>query len=149
MVWFALARVMSFVVDLVLITRRGGDRDKDLELLLLRHQLRLLQRRQARAPRLSRWEKLTLVVLATKAARLVDGPGRRLGELVPLVRPEAVLRWHRELVRRKWTFARRRPAGRPPIPAELEALIVRLAGENPGRGYSRLHGEFTKLGFTV
>ncbi len=66
-----------------------------------------------------------------------------------LFKPETVLRWHRELVRRKWTVARRRPGGRPPIPAELEALIVRLAGENPRWGYSRIHGELTKLGFTV
>jgi putative transposase len=76
-------------------------------------------------------------------------PGRRLDLLVPLFRPETVLKWHRELVRRKWTFARRRPGGRPPITAQLEALIVRLARENPGWGYSRIHGELGKLGFTV
>ena len=148
MVWSVLAHVVSFVVDLLVAARPRTDRDKDVEILLLRHQVRLLQRRQARAPRLSRWEKLALAVLTAKAARLVNGPGRRLGEFVLLVRPETVLRWHRELVRRKRTFARRRPGGRPPIPAEHEALIVRLAGENPAWGYRRIHGELTKLGCT-
>ena len=149
MVWLVLAHVVSFVVDLALIARRCDDRDKDLEVLLVRNQLRLLERRQRRPPHLSRWEKLTLAILAAKAAHLADGPGRRLGQLVLLSRPATVLRWHRELVRRKWTFTRRRPGGRPRIPAELEALIVRLAAENPGWGYSRIHGELTKLGFTV
>jgi putative transposase len=88
-------------------------------------------------------------VLTTKLTHLAAGPGRRLNQLVLLVRPETVLTWHRELVRREWTFARRRPAGRPRVAAELGALIVRLAGENPGWGYSRLHGELGKLGFTV
>jgi putative transposase len=59
------------------------------------------------------------------------------------------LKWHREVVRRKWTFTRGCPGGRPQIGAELEALIVRLARENPGWGYSRIHGELGKLGVTV
>jgi putative transposase len=65
-----------------------------------------------------------------------------------LFSPETLLRWHRELVRRKWTF-RHRAGGRPPITAELEALILRLAGENPSWGYLRIHGELTKLGYRV
>ena len=139
MACLVLAHAVSFVVDLLVVARPGADRDQDLELLLLRHQVRLLQRRQAR-PRLSRWEKLTLTVLAATAAQLADSPRHRLGQLVLLVRPETVLKWHRELVRRTWTFARRRPAGRPPIGAELEALVVRLARENPSWGSSRIHG---------
>jgi putative transposase len=140
---------VSFAVDLLIAATRRPDRDKDLEILLLQHQVRLLQCRQPRPPRLSRWEKLTLAVLAVKLGQGTTGPGRRLDQLILLFKPETVLKWHRELVRRKWTFARRRPSGRPPIAAELEALIVRLAGENPGWGYSRIHGELTKLGFTV
>ena len=100
MVWLVLAHVASFAVDLLIAATRRRDRDKDLEILLLRHQIRLLQRRQPR-PRLSRWEKLTLTILAAKAAPLAAGPGRRLGQLVLLFRPETVLTWHRELVRRK------------------------------------------------
>ena len=94
-------------------------------------------------------EKLILAVLAATLAHLTTGRGRRLGQMVLLFRPETVLQWHRELARRKWTFARRRPAGGPPIAAELEALIMRLAGENPSWGSSRIHGELGTLGFTV
>ena len=126
MLWLVLAHVASFVVDL-LVVRERDDRDKNPEILLLRHQVRLLQRHQSQPPRPFRWEKLILAVLAAKLAHLTTSPGRRLDQLVLLFKPETVLKWHRELVRRKWTVARRRPAGRPPIAAELEALIVRLA----------------------
>ncbi len=64
-------------------------------------------------------------------------------------KPETLLTWHRELVRRKWTFTRRRTGGRPPITAELEALILRLAKENPAWGYSKLEGELRKLGYDI
>ena len=60
-----------------------------------------------------------------------------------------MLRWHRDLVRRKWTFRGRRRAGRPPTDATIAALIVRLARENPRWGYARIHGELAKLGHTV
>jgi putative transposase len=79
---------------------------------------------------------------------LADGRAR-LGRSVALFRPETLLRWHREAVRRMWTFGRRRPGGRPPLAAELEALILRLAGENPRWGYSRIHGEVQKLGYRI
>ena len=147
MVWSVVAHVVSFLVDLMDVARPRDERHKDLEILLLRHQVRLLRRRQPEAPRrLSRWEQLILAVLAVKATHLANGPGRRLDQLVLLFRPETVLKWHRELVRRKWSFARRRPAGRPPIAAEVEALIMRPAEEDPGWGYSRIQAE---LGFTV
>jgi transposase InsO family protein len=68
---------------------------------------------------------------------------------VLLVQPETVLKWHRELVRRKWTFRRRATGGRPPLTAEVEALLLRLAAENPRWGYGRLQGELVKLGHAV
>jgi hypothetical protein len=68
-----------------------------------------------------------------------------LGRSVLLVTPETVLRWHRELVRRKWAIARRRVAERPPLAGDLEALILRRAAENGRWGYSRIHGELRKL----
>jgi putative transposase len=78
-----------------------------------------------------------------------------LAKLVPregwvafLVTPETILRWHRALVRRRWTYPHR-PVGRPPLPAETVELIVRLAGENPRWGYLRIVGELKKLGVTV
>jgi hypothetical protein len=66
------------------------------------------------------------------------------------VRPETLLRWHRELVRRRWAaFGRRRGPGRPPLPADLRDLIGRLATENPTWGYQRIRGELLKLGHDV
>jgi len=60
-----------------------------------------------------------------------------------------VLRWHRELVRRKWTYAHKRRGGRPRLSPDIEDLIVRLAKENPRWGYGKLEGELLKLGFQV
>ena len=116
---------------------RGAPRTrKDLEIALLRHQLRLLQRRSPRPPRLTRGEKLTLAVLAAEA-RPADRPARAPGSTRTCCssKPETVLKWHRELVRRKWTYRRDEPGGRPTIPAEVEALILRLARENPRWGH--------------
>ncbi len=145
MVWFLLLHLVMFLVDLVTVTRRT-DRDKDLEILLLRHQLRLLQRERPRPPCLSRWEKLTLAVLTAKLARLSAGPRARLEHVLLLVKPATVLKWHRELVRRKWTTRRSHTAGRPATPPEVEALVLRLARENRTWGYRRIQGELAKLG---
>jgi transposase InsO family protein len=134
----------TFLVDL-LSMRRRADGDKDLQILLLQHQVRLLQR-QRPPPRLTRWEKLTLAVLTSKLARLTAGPRTGLEHYVLLFKPDTILKWHRELVRRKWTVRRTAAGGRPAIPAEVEALILRLARENPGWGYGRIQGELRKLG---
>ena len=64
-----------------------------------------------------------------------------------LVTPGTVLRWHRRLVTRKWTCPRR--TGRPPVSAEIAALIEHLATENKGRGYQRIQGELLKLGHRI
>jgi putative transposase len=73
-----------------------------------------------------------------------------LKEVLLLFTPDTVLRWHRDLVLRKWTIKQpQRPAGRAPLDAELEALIVQLARENPRFGYKKLVGELLKLGYRV
>src|SRR5215217_9078524 len=145
MIWFVLLHLLEFVVDL-LTARRRADHDKDLHILLLQQQVRVLQRQRPQPPRLTRWEKLTLAVLTRKLAHLTAGPRSKLEQYVLLVKPDTVLKWHRELVRRKWTARRHDPGGRPAIAAEVEQLLLRLARENPRWGYGRLQGELRKLG---
>jgi transposase len=112
---------------------------KDAEILVLRQQLAVL-RRQVPRPRFS-WSDRALVATL---ARLV--PRERWAGF--LVTPETILRWHRALVRRRWTYPHRR-AGRPSIPNETVQLIVRLARENPQWGYLRIVGELKRLSVTV
>jgi hypothetical protein len=143
-----LAHLVAFLVDLVVGARRG-ERDKDLQILVLRHQLRLAQRQRPRPPRLTRGEQLTLAVLAAALARLTTGPRRQLDQYLLLFKPDTILKWHRELVRRKWTYRRTHRGGRPTIQAEAEGLILRLARENPRWGHRRIQGELAKLGHAV
>jgi putative transposase len=63
------------------------------------------------------------------------------------VQPATLLRWHRDLVRRRWIYSHQ--CGRPPVSAELRALVLRLARENPSWGYRRVHGELCRLGYTI
>ena len=139
MVFFVLASLLSWLVDLATL-RFTSDRAKDLEILLLRRQLAILQRAQTRPVRLSRWERLGLAVLAGKLRSMPEDARTRVRSSLQLFSPQTVLRWHRELVRRKWTFRRRAP-GRPLLSAELEGLILRLAHDNPAWGYRRISGE--------
>jgi len=147
MFWSAIGQIVALLLD-VFIARREPACAKDLEIAILRHQLRMLDRRQPR-PRLSRWERLTLALLVMQLCRLTAGAGQCWSRSLVLVTPETVLRWHRDLVRRKWAFRGHRRAGRRPTDAALEALVVRLARENARWGYARIHGELRKLGHTV
>jgi putative transposase len=122
---------------LVLFARR--DRAKELEILVLRHELSVL-RRQAGRPRFEPHDRLLLAALS----RLLP---RRNWEVF-LVRPETLLRWHRRLVTRRWTYPHRRP-GRPPLGREVRELVLRLARENTSWGYLRIVGELRKLGIAV
>src|SRR5512132_692 len=131
---------LLFVSLLKLLLRSGRRVDvKAIELLLLRHQLGVL-RRQVERPKLRASDR----ALLGAAGRLLP-PARRHGLLVG---PRTLLRWHRELVRRRWTYARARP-GRPSIDARTRELVLRLARENPRWGYQRLAGELNKLGLAV
>jgi len=146
--WFMVAHFVAFLVDLF-SARRADDRDKDVQILVLRHQVRLLQRQRPRPPRLTRGEKLTLAVLTAALARLTAGPRHQLDRYVLLCKPDTILQWHRELIRRKWTFRRRNPGGRPAIPAAIEELILQLARVNPRWGHRRIQGELGELGHPV
>jgi putative transposase len=114
-------------------------RSKELEILVLRHELAIL-RRQALRPRLTRADRALLAVLSRSLPR----PAWAAFSL----KPETLLRWHRQLIARRWTYAHRRP-GRPPLERSLRELILRLAGENPHWGYKRIVGELKGLGSTV
>ncbi len=143
MIYFVLAQILGVLLDLT-ATLRCSDQEKDLEILLLRQQLRILQRQHPHPPRISRWEKVALAVLAAKLTAAGSSVRHRLGQIVLVFKPETLLKWHRELVRRQWSFTSRRTGGRPSITAALEALILRLARENPRWGYSQLHGALLK-----
>ena len=137
--WSVVPQLLALLVDLT-TARRWPDGEKDLEILLLRHQLRVLERRQPR-PCLSRWERLTLALLMNRLRRPAAEARQRWSRSLVLVTPATVLRGHRERVRRTWTFRGRRQAGRRRIDTTLEALIVRLARENPRWGYGKVQGE--------
>jgi transposase len=147
MIWFMVMQVVSTLVELVRLGRQS-ESEKDLEVLLLRRQLAIYERRQERAPRLSRGEKLTLVVLATKLKAKTGRPIKAMGEVIRIVKPSTLFGWHKELVRLKWTYRRRNRGGRPRTDREIERLVVRLARENDW-GIERIEGELKKLGYTI
>lgn len=148
MIFFLVAHIFSMLLDLIGLSRQT-DHDKNGEILLLRQQLHILQRKQSHPLRISRWEKLTLVVLARTLTGLTTSTRPRLSQVVLLFKPDTLLKWHRQLVRRKWTFTKSARRGRPPTSPELETLILRLAKENPRWGYGKLEGELGKLGYDV
>jgi putative transposase len=146
MFWFCVWQVVSTLIELIRLGRRS-ESDKDFEILLLRRQLAIYERRQERAPHLSRGEKLTLVVLGSKLKEQTDRTIKAMGDVIRIVKPATLFGWHRGLVRRKWTY-RHRNAGRPRTGKEIEQLVLRLARENDW-GYERIEGELLKLGYTI
>ena len=136
---FAYLGVLRVFGWLALLAR--SDRAKDAEILILRHQVAVLQR-QVKAPRLSWADRAILSALA----RLL--PRGRLRQLQLLVSPRTLLRWHADLVRRRWTY-RRRGAGRPGTAQAVRILVLEMAHDNPSWRSGRIHGELTGLGHTV
>ena len=146
MVWFLVAQIFSTLISLIQICRMA-ETDKDLEIMVLRYQLGIAERKMQKPVRCNRAERMTLAVLAAKLKKLTNRPANQFRSIIRLVQPETVFRWHRDMVRRKWTQENKGKRGRPRIDDQLEILIMRLAKENLRWGYYKIEGELTKLGF--
>jgi putative transposase len=133
-VYLALCRLVQLVVLLC-----KSERSKELEILLLRHELAILRRQPRRAP----FRPVDRAILAALARALPRSAWTSLS-----VSPTTLLRWHRQLVKRRWTYPRRQP-GRPRLDRGVEALVLRLARENPSWGYRRIVGELRGLGISI
>jgi putative transposase len=118
---------------------------KDAEILMVRHQLAVAQRaRPAAHSRLTWPDRAWLALLA------VTLPAERLAAMRLIVTPGTILRWHRDIVRRRWArLSRRGRSGRPPVRRRVRSVVLRLARENESWGYRRIHGELAGLGLAV
>ena len=118
---------------------------KDAEILMLRHQLAVALRERPRAHSRLTWpDRAWLVLLAGTL------PAERLAAMRLMVTPGTILRWHRDIVRRRWARASRRGrSGRPPVRRKIRSVVLRLARENESWGYRRIHGELAGLGIAV
>lgn len=114
----------------------------DIELLVLRHENQVLRRQLGHRLRWNHADRLWLAALSRLVSR------RRWPQVFP-VTPATILRWHRDLVARKWTYTDRRRPGRPSTDTSVEALIVRMARENPTWGHRRIQGELARLGHMI
>ena len=133
-----LYRAFCRVLQLIRLVCRK-DTDLAIEIVMLRHEVAVL-RRQVHRPALQPADRAVLVALW----RLLP----RLRQARLFVQPATLLRWHRDLVAKRWTYEHGRP-GRPSIPAGTTALILGLAKENPAWGYRRIHGELATMGITI
>ena len=122
--------------SLTLLSRATAS--KDIELLVLRHEVAVLRRTNPR-PRLDWADRALFAALIRRLPAPLRGHR--------LVTPATVLRWHRRLVAKKWTYPNR--SGRPPVDPTIAALIERMARENETWGYQRIQGELLKLGYRV
>lgn len=117
--------------------------------MILRHQLDILARKQKKPVKPSQAEKLTLAILTNKLKQSTGRTTNQLQSVIRIFQPATVLKWHRQLVRRKWTQDNKGHVGRPKISQDTEKLVLRLAKENGHWGYGKIEGELKKLGIKI
>jgi putative transposase len=137
-VWSFVYLALRRSLELVLLCFRSAQA-KEIEILVLRHELRCY---------VASTHRPTCNPPTVRGSRRSAGFSPRARWSVFLVRPETLLRWHRRLVRRRWTYPTT-STGRPPISEQVQQLVVRLGRENPRWGYQRIHGELLRLGWRV
>ena len=148
MVWYIIHVVATLLWDGVRLSRLSAD-DKTIEVLVLRQQVLMLRRHQKRGPSISQGEKLILITLAEHVCRFGRAQKGQLKRLVLIFKPETLLGWHRDLVKKKWTFANTPKApGRPSTDPQLVQLILQMGRENQW-GDDRIEGELKKLGYRI
>jgi hypothetical protein len=131
MMWFVIMQILSTALEGLWLWRKT-DQEKDLEILLLRRQLEIVDRARDKPLRVSQAEKLTLAVLAAHLKTVTGCPVKQFGRVLRIFQPETVFKWHRDLARRRWAYQSHRQRGRPRTKQEIERLMVRLARENRG-----------------
>jgi putative transposase len=146
MFWYVVTTLLTLFFDVVLFRLRQAD--KDLKILVLQQQLRILERKLGHQHRISRWEKCLLAGLAVKPMHQAGTARKHLSNNLMIFKPDTVLDWHKALVRRKWMFKPQRKVGRPATAAEVRNLVIRLAQENDW-GYDKFKGELQKLGYKL
>jgi putative transposase len=134
-------RLLRCLFGLLAVLVRS-DLSKDVELLVLRQENQALRRQAGGRPRWDHTDRLW----PTALSRLVNR--RRWAEIFPAT-PATILRWHRHLAARKWTYTDRRRPGRPSTGVSIKTLILRMARENPTWGHKRIQGELARLGYAI
>lgn len=148
MLWSLIAHLVTVGLRVLTLGYTQGT-DKELEWLVLRQPIRILERRVGKPVRASRVEQLRVALGALPFKERAQAGRKRFDEPGLIFKPASVLKWQRELVKRQWTFERQSKVGKPRMAPEWAARMVRLATENPGVGYAKLQGERVKLGDEV
>ncbi|WP_194927827.1 helix-turn-helix domain-containing protein [Catenulispora pinisilvae] len=140
------AYVLAVRLFVVLRLWRRGEDQKAIEILLLRHQLAVLQRQLAASGKCPRpdWADRAMIALLLGLVPKARRAGLRL-----IVTPDTILRWHRDLLRRRWAKKSRLINGRPAAHRNIKTLVLHMARQNPAWGYRRIHGELAGLGIAI